>query len=111
VRPYQSGLTTQNVDVQTYSYGLLRGPETRPVRLTFRDAKGHEFTCVLPRRGYGKPAPTVPMRLRFLPGNVAYLQVNEFETNAGFKRFAAAFDSIKLEAALRALATSGKPAK
>ena len=100
VRPYQSGSTTQNVDVQTYTYGLLRGPETRPVRLTFRDAKGREFTRVLPRRGYGKPAPTVPVRLRFLPGNVAYLQVNEFETNAGFKRFAAAFDSIRATKAL-----------
>lgn len=100
VRPYQSGSTTQNVDVQTYTYGLLRGPETRPVRLTFRDAWGHEFTRVLPRRGYGKPAPTVPVRLRFLPGNVAYLQVNEFATDAGFKRFVAAFDSIQTTSAL-----------
>jgi carboxyl-terminal processing protease len=100
VRPYQSGSTPQNVDVQTYTYGLLGGPETRPVRLTFRDAKGHEFTRVLPRSGYGKFTPKVPVRLRFLPGNVAYLQVNEFETNAGFKRFVAAFDSIKTTSAL-----------
>jgi|GEM_PF-208803 len=100
VRPYQSGSTTQNVDVQTYIYGLLRGPKNRPVRLTFRDVKGHEFTRVLPRSGYGKQTPFVPVRLRFLPGNVAYLQVNEFETNAGFKRFAAAFDSIKTTSAL-----------
>ncbi len=100
VRPYQSGSTPQNVDVQTYTYGLLGGPETRPVRLTFRDAKGHEFTRVLPRNGYGKFTPKVPVRLRFLPGNVAYLQVNEFETNAGFQRFAAAFDSIKTTSAL-----------
>ena len=100
VRPYQSGSTTQNVDVQTYIYGLLSGPKTRPVRLTFRDAKGHDFTRVLPRRGYGKPTPIVPVRLRFLPGNVAYLQVNEFETDAGFKRFAAAFDSIQTTSAL-----------
>jgi C-terminal processing protease CtpA/Prc len=100
VRPYQSGSTTQNVDVQTYIYNLLRGPKTRPVRLTFRDARGHEFTRVLPRRGYGKYTPTAPVQLRFLPGNVAYLQVNEFETDAGFKRFAAAFDSIKNTAGL-----------
>ncbi|MGI4736520.1 MAG: S41 family peptidase [Janthinobacterium lividum] len=100
VRPYQSGSTTQNVDVQTYIYGLLRGPKNRPVRLTFRDAKGREFSRVLPRSGYGKPMPTVPVRLRFLPGNVAYLQINEFETDAGFKRFVAAFDSIKTTSAL-----------
>lgn len=100
VRPYVSGSTTQNVDVQTYIYGLLRGPKNQPVRLTFRNAKGQEFTRVLPRRGYGKQTPFVPVRLRFLPGNVAYLQVNEFETDAGFKRFAAAFDSIKMTSAL-----------
>lgn len=75
-------------------------PKTGPVRLTFRDAKGHEFTRVLPRRGYGKPTPFVPVRLRFLPGNVAYLQVNEFETDAGLKRFVAAFDSIRQTSAL-----------
>lgn len=100
VRPYQSGSTTQNVDVQTYVYGLLRGPKNRPVRLTLRDARGRQFTRVLPRRGYGKQTPFVPVRLRFLPGNVAYLQVNEFETDAGFKRFVAAFDSIKTTSAL-----------
>jgi carboxyl-terminal processing protease len=100
VRPYQAGSTTQNVDVQTYIYNLLRGPKTRPVRLTFRDARGHEFTRVLPRHGYGKYTPYVPVQLRFLLGNVAYLQVKEFETNAGFKRFVAAFDSIKNTAGL-----------
>ncbi len=100
VRPYQNGSTTQNVDVQTYIYGLLRGPKNRPVRLTLRDARGRQFTRVLPRSGYGKPTPSVPVRLRFLPGNVAYLQVNEFETDAGFKRFVAAFDSIKTTSAL-----------
>ena len=100
VRPYQSGSTPQNVDVQTYVYNLLRGPKNRPVRLTFRDARGRQFTRVLPRSGYRKPPPTVPVRLRFLPGNVAYLQVNEFETDAGLQRFAAAFDSIKTTSAL-----------
>ena len=100
VRPYQSGSTTQNVDVQTYTYNLLRGPVTRPVRLEFRDGWGHTFTRLLPRRGYGKLTPTVPVRLHFLPGNVAYLQVNEFETDAGFKRFTAAFDSVQQTKAL-----------
>jgi hypothetical protein len=100
VRPYQSGSTPQNVDVQTYAYGLLRGSRNRAVRLTFRDAKGHSFTRVLPRSGYGKLTPSVPVRLRFLPGNVAYLQVNEFDTDAGLKRLVAAFDSIRQTSAL-----------
>lgn len=100
VRPYQSGSTPQNVDVQTYTYNLLRGSKSHPVRVEFRDARGHSFTRVLPRRGYGSLKPIAPVQLRFLPGNVAYLQVNEFETDAGFRRFAAAFDSIKATQAL-----------
>ena len=100
VRPYQSGSTPQNVDVQTYNYNLLRGSKLRPVQLEFRDARGRSFTRVLPRSGYGKLQPVAPVRLRFLPGNVAYLQVNEFETDAGFRRFVAAFDSIKATNAL-----------
>ncbi|SFQ32590.1 S41 family peptidase [Hymenobacter arizonensis] len=100
VRPFQSGSTTQNVDVQTYTYNLLRGPKTRPVRLEFRDGKGRTFARTLPRGGYGKLLPYEAVRLRFLPGNVAYLQVNEFETDLGFQRFAAAFDSIRSASAL-----------
>lgn len=100
VRPYQSGSTVQNVDVQTYTYNLLSGPRNRPVRVAFRDGRGQLFVRILPRSGYGKLAPAVPVRLRFLAGNVAYLQVNEFETDAGFQRFAAAFDSIRATSAL-----------
>ena len=100
VRPYQSGSTPQNVDVQTYNYNLLRGAKARPVQVEFRDARGRSFTRVLPRRGYGKLTPIAPVQLRFLPGNVAYLQMNEFETDAGFRRFVAAFDSIKATKAL-----------
>ncbi len=100
VRPYQSGSTPQNVDVQTYAYNLLRGSKAQPVRVEFRDARGHTFTRVLPRSGYGKIKAVLPVQLRFLPGNVALLQVNEFETDAGFRRFVAAFDSIKTTRAL-----------
>jgi C-terminal processing protease CtpA/Prc/tetratricopeptide (TPR) repeat protein len=100
VRPYQSGSTPQNVDAQTYTYHLLSGPKTRPVRVEFRDKKGRQFARLLPRRGYGQLAPNVPVRLRFLPGNVAYLQVNEFETDAGWRRFVAALDSIQATRAL-----------
>jgi carboxyl-terminal processing protease len=53
VRPYQSGSTSQNVDVQTYVYNLLRGPKNRPVRLTLRDARGRQFVRVLPRSRCG----------------------------------------------------------
>lgn len=100
VRPYQSGSTTQNVDVQTYSYQLLKGARNRPVTIEFRDNKGKTFTRKLPRDGYGRMTPFEAVNLRFLPGNIAYLQVNEFESDKGYRRFAAAFDSIATTNAL-----------
>lgn len=100
VRPYQSGSTTQNVDVQTYTYNLFRGRKDQPINLLFRDRTGKTFSRTLPRSGYGTLRPVESVRLQYLPGNVAYLQVNEFESNKGFRRFAAAFDSIAATNAL-----------
>ena len=94
VRPYQSGSTTQNVDVQTYNYNLLRGPKDRPVSITFRDRTGREFSRMLPRSGYSAQTPFGSVAIKILPGNVAYVQLNEFDSNKGVKRFTAAFDTI-----------------
>ena len=95
IRPYQSGSTPQNVDVQTYAYNLLRGSKQQPIQLEFRDAQGKTFTRLLPRSGYAKLKAAESAHLQFLPGNYAYLQVNEFESDQGFRRFVAGFDSIQ----------------
>jgi C-terminal processing protease CtpA/Prc len=94
VRPYQSGSTIQNVDVQTYQYNLLRGPKDKPVTITFRDARGKSFTRILPRTGYSNLKPMPAFRFRILPGNVAYVQLNNFENAQALDGFKAAFDSI-----------------
>ncbi|GAB3564370.1 hypothetical protein GCM10027578_09710 [Spirosoma luteolum] len=94
VRPYQSGSTPQNIDVSTYTYALLNGPKDRPVTLVFRDGTGKTFSRVLPRFGYGKLSPTPAFRFRVLPGNVAYVQLNNFENSKALDGFVAAFDSI-----------------
>jgi C-terminal processing protease CtpA/Prc len=54
----------------------------------------------LPRSENGKPVLSEAVRLRFLPGNIAYLELNDFKTDRGFQRFAAAFDSIQATKAL-----------
>lgn len=94
VRPYQAGSTTQNLDVQTYLYNLLRGPKDKPVTVDFRDAKGQSFTRILPRFGYGKLNPEPAFSFRILPGNVAYVQLNSFDDSQALTRFKAAYDSI-----------------
>ncbi|GAB3510280.1 hypothetical protein GCM10027341_48520 [Spirosoma knui] len=100
VRPYKSGSTPQNVDVQTYIYGLLRGPKDRPVRLTLTDASGKVTERVLPRSGYSALTPLPSYTLTILPGNIAYVQLFEFDSDRAPKRFAAAFDSIATTNAL-----------
>lgn len=94
VRPYVCGSTTQNVDVNTYTYDLLRGPKDRPVTLVFRDKTGTTFSRTLPRSGYSKLRPTPSFRFKILPGDVAYVQLNDFESDQPLNGFAAAFDSI-----------------
>jgi C-terminal processing protease CtpA/Prc len=100
VQPYQSGSTPQNVDVATYTYGLLRGPKDKPVEVEFHAATGKTFRRLLARTGYSKLTPAKPADFKILPGNIAYLQLTEFESNAGLKRFEAAYDSIATTNAL-----------
>lgn len=100
IRPYQSGSTAQNLDVATYTYNLLRGPKDKPVSLTFRDVAGKTISRILPRSGYGKLTSTPAYHFRILPGNVAYVQLNNFENNQALSRFKAAFDSIATTSAL-----------
>ncbi|GAB4010073.1 hypothetical protein GCM10028808_20150 [Spirosoma migulaei] len=100
VRPYQSGSTPQNVDVATYTYRLLRGPKDKPVSITFREPSGKTFNRLLPRTGYSNLKPSPAFSFRILPGNVAYVQLNNFENDQALNGFKAAFDSIATTNAL-----------
>ncbi|MDQ6477956.1 S41 family peptidase [Dyadobacter sp. LHD-138] len=100
VRPYQSGSTVQNVDVNTYTYRLLNGPKTKPVAIMFRDTKGKNFTRILPRSGYSNVRARSSFGFRILPGNIAYVELRDFESNKSLNGFKAAFDSIATTNAL-----------
>ena len=100
VRPYVSGSSPQNMDVSTYVYNLLRGPKTKPVTLVFRDKTGAAFSRTLPRSGYRNLRPSPAFRFRLLPGNIAYVQLNDFEDDKALNGFKAAFDSIAATNAL-----------
>ena len=100
VRPYVSGSSPQNMDVSTYVYNLLRGPKTKPVTLVFRDKTGATFSRTLPRSGYANLRPSPAFRFWVLPGNVAYVQLNNFENDQALNGFKAAFDSIAATNAL-----------
>jgi C-terminal processing protease CtpA/Prc len=100
VRPYVGASSPQNADVNTYVYDLLRGPKNKPVTLVFRDKTGATFSRTLPRTGYANLRATPAFRLRVLPGNVAYVQLNNFDSDEAQEGFMAAFDSIAATSAL-----------
>ncbi len=100
VRPYVSASSPQNLAVDTYVYDLLRGPKDRPVTLVFRDKTGATFSRTLPRSGYSKLRPTPDFQFKLLPGNVAYVQLNSFDSDRAQNGFKAAFDSIAATNAL-----------
>lgn len=100
VRPYVAASSEQNRDVNTYTYDLLKGPKNRPVTLVFRNGAGATFSRTLPRWGYGPLKETPTFLFKILPGNIAYVQVTEFESDKGLQGFKAKFDSIATTNAL-----------
>ncbi|MDO1449303.1 S41 family peptidase [Rhodocytophaga aerolata] len=94
VRLYQSSSTSQYLDVAAFSYKLLKGPKTQSIRLTFKDAKGKTFHRLLPRSGYSNLKWPASFRFRILAGDIAYVQLNDFESEASKKGFIEKFDSI-----------------
>ena len=98
VAPYAIGFTTQDRINRTYGFMLLQGPKDTPVRLSLRDASGDNKTvsvhryceasskCNLPDK--------VPVQFKMLPGNIAYLTVDEFRDDLGAKTMQENFASI-----------------
>src|SRR4051794_7979899 len=94
IEPYQSASTPQDRENRTFWYAFLRGPSAQPVRLKLRDSAGKEFERELPRSGYSDVRRIQPLEWRMLPGNVAYVALNDFSTNELVKQWNAAFAEI-----------------
>lgn len=96
VMPYQSASTLQDLETRTYEYSLLRGPLSETLRMQFRTADGTSFERVIARVA-GKQM-KVPQRPRFifqmLPGNVAYVKLNDFGDPKTADDFEQAFEKI-----------------
>ncbi len=98
VMPYQSASTPQDLMVSTYERALLAGSVKEPVALTLRDAQGKvqkkSFARVAPA-DRAKLIPRMPpFEFKLLPGNIGYVALNEFESDATVKGFESAFAEI-----------------
>lgn len=104
VAPYVSSSTPQDRNVRLYHYFLLRGPKEVPVRLMLRDANGETKSVSVHHYCEASSKCTWPgderVQFKMLPGNIAYLAVNEFEDDLGAKTMRDNFATIAQAKAL-----------
>lgn len=87
VEPYASSSTTQDMDVRRYNYQLLAGDKDKPVTLGLDDGHGHRRTVTIARNNYPDRHGRPEFEFRMLPGGVAYLAIDHFESEASSKAF------------------------
>ncbi len=77
VIPFQSASTRQDLEVKTYQYALLRGPEDKPVQVTVRTPGGESKTVAL-RRTYNPRSSSPTLEWKMLRDGIAYVVLNTF---------------------------------
>lgn len=87
IAPYQSSSTPQDADVRTYTYALLAGDRSRPVELRLQGADGAAREVEISRGHYTDIQSTPVFVFRMLPGDIAYLSLDHFESDEGVKAF------------------------
>ena len=87
VEPYESSSTVQDMDVRKYTYGLLAGDKDTSVQLGLDDGHGHRRSVTIARNNYPDRHEPAEFGFRMLPGDVAYLSVDHFESEASSKAF------------------------
>jgi len=95
VDPYVSSSTIQDRNLRDYNYQLLNGSASEPVHLLLEDAGGSKVTVSATRQPFDyKAFIGEPVQFKVLPGNIAYLAVNEFDDDLGPKAMQQHFAEI-----------------
>jgi carboxyl-terminal processing protease len=94
IAPFVSSSTPQDRSLRMFSYQLLMGDARAPVKLTLVDPAGKERQEAVPRSGYDDVKQAAPFAFRMLPGDVAYIALDHFESDAGVKAFVQALPAI-----------------
>jgi C-terminal processing protease CtpA/Prc len=104
VTPYVSSSTKQLLDLDVYTITLFNGPRQLPINLTLRDANGETISATVHR--YCEPTSKCVwpgeqhVQFKMLPGNIAYLAVNEFMDDIGAETMRENFAAISQAKAL-----------
>lgn len=103
ITPYQSASTPQDRADRT-AHSLLWGAEGTTVTLTLRNGKGKELQRMVRRMTAAEQQKfarrTAPFEYRRLPGDVAYVALNDFSNSKAAEEFEARFDEIAKAGAL-----------
>lgn len=96
VAPQTGGFAPQDRTVRIYHYGLFAGPVAVPLHLVLKSADGQTHAVTVTRRSVNDGSlPARPhVRFEMLPGNIAYLAVNEFSDDQGAKTMQDNFAAI-----------------
>jgi len=104
VAPYMSASTAQDLDTRMFERRLLGGKAGVAVQLTLRAADGSALQRSLPRKSGRENAAQRPVKpdfeFKMLPGNIAYVALNTFNTATAQKEFERQFDDIAKSSAL-----------
>jgi carboxyl-terminal processing protease len=100
IAPFVSSSTPQDRDVRLFSYQLLLGDATKPIRLGLQDAAGTEREEIVARSGYTDLRKSAQFQFEMLPDNIACLSLDHFESDAGVKAFEGALPQIMKARAL-----------
>lgn len=92
VAPFVSASTPQDKTLRSYTYQLLAGDKSKPVKLRLRAADGAERDEVVQRDG--EQSPLKMFEFKMLPGEIAYLSLDHFESDEGVKQLKAALPTI-----------------
>jgi C-terminal processing protease CtpA/Prc len=93
VRPFVSSSTEQDRLVRTYGYQLLLGDAKQAVALTLKNARGETYQAEVARTGWQGADQRFPFRM--LPGGIAYLRLDHFESDEGVKALERAWPEIR----------------
>jgi carboxyl-terminal processing protease len=94
VAPYASSSTEQDRNVRTYSYQLLSGAADVPVKLSLISADGIRRDATLQRSGYKDLRKAPAFEFKILANGVAYIALDNFESDAGVIAFEKALPAI-----------------
>ena len=95
VLPFQSSSTSQDLEIRTYTYGLLSGDKQKTIDLLFRNKEGNSKTIEVRRGQYGDESYPATHDFSVLVGKYAYFKTNSFGSNEAAEFFESNLENLK----------------